>query len=59
MQTGTENDRREEKKSWTCLFRLHTRRWELGCHASHVEIVEVNTDVDLAWGDVVDADSAA
>lgn len=28
-------------------------------HTSHVEIVEIDTDVDLAGGDAVDADAAA
>lgn len=41
------------------LFGLQARRRELGGHAAHVEIVEVDADVDLAGGDAVDADAGA
>lgn len=41
------------------LLGLQTRGGELGGHASHVEIVEVDADVDLAGGDAVDTDAGA
>lgn len=48
---------REIDRGKTNLLRLQTRWRELGSHAPHVEVVEVDADVDLAGGDAVYSDT--